>query len=274
MTEDVEGKAGAGVLRSKREATRYQILAQIAERQPSVSQREVANAIGVTSQAVSDYLQGLVKDGYVEKLGRGRYEVTKEGVDWLISETEELRTFLDHVSQDVVGQVEIETAIATTDIEEGETVSLSMGGGVLRAMAGAAGSTTAVAVTDAQAGRDVGVTDFEGMLDYDLGTVTVVPVPWVRDGGSSAVDAAAVSELAADHDLLAVAGAEAVAVADAADLDPDLRFGTPEAVQEAAVKGLDVLLVATTTQLSRHTDLLREQNLSHEVVEAPREEPQ
>jgi putative transcriptional regulator len=118
------------------------------------------------------------------------------------------------------------------------------------------------------------VTNFEGMLDYDLGTVTVVPVPRVQDGGSSAVDAAAVSDLAADHDLLAVAGAEAVAVADVADLDPNLRFGTPEAVQEAAVKGLDVLLVATTTQLSRHTDLLREQNLSYEVVEAPREEPQ
>jgi putative transcriptional regulator len=200
--------------------------------------------------------------------------VTKEGVDWLISETEELRMFLDHVSEDVVGQVEIETAIATTNIREGETVSLSMGDGVLRAMAGSAGTTTAIAVTDAEAGRDVGVTNFEGMLEYDLGTVTAVSVPRVQDGGSSAVDTGTVSELADERDLLAVAGTEALAVVAAADLAPDIRFGTPEATQEAAVKGLDVLLVATTTRLSRHTDLLREQNLSYEVIEAGDEEPQ
>ncbi len=273
MSNDGEGPTGADVLRNKREATRYQILVQIAERQPAVSQREVADAIGVTSQAVSDYLQGLVNEGYVEKLGRGRYEVTKEGVDWLISETEELRTFLDHVSEDVVGQVEIETAIATTDIQEGETVSLSMSDGVLRAMAGGAGSTTAIAVTDAEAGQDVGVTNFEGMLEYDLGTVTVVSVPRVQDGGSFAVDTATVSDLADEHDLLAVAGTEALAVVEAAALVPDIRFGSPEATQEAAMKGLDVLLVATTARLSRHTDLLREQNLSYEVVEAVHEEP-
>ena len=273
MSNDGEGPTGADVLRNKREATRYQILVQIAERQPAVSQREVADAIGVTSQAVSDYLQGLVNEGYVEKLGRGRYEVTKEGVDWLISETEELRTFLDHVSEDVVGQVEIETAIATTDIQEGETVSLSMSDGVLRAMAGGAGSTTAIAVTDAEAGQDVGVTNFEGMLEYDLGTVTVVSVPRVQDGGSFAVDTATVSDLADEHDLLAVAGTEALAVVEAAALVQDIRFGSPEATQEAAMKGLDILLVATTARLSRHTDLLREQNLSYEVVEAVQEEP-
>ena len=74
------------VLASKRDATRYQILVEIAERQPAVSQQEIADAIGITSQAVSNYLQELVENDHVEKLGRGRYEVTKEGVDWLISQ--------------------------------------------------------------------------------------------------------------------------------------------------------------------------------------------
>jgi putative transcriptional regulator len=267
MANDGDGTAGADVLRNKREATRYQILVQIAERQPAVSQREVADAIGVTSQAVSDYLQGLVSDGYVEKLGRGRYEVTKEGVDWLISETDELRTFLDHVSEDVIGQVEIETAIATTDVAEGETVSLTMGDGVLRAMAGDTGGATGVAVTTAAAGEDVGVTSFEGVLDYELGTVTVLTVPRVQNGGSGAVDSAPLVDLADGHDLLAVGGTEALAAAWNADLEPDVRFGTAEAVQEAAVKGLSVVLLVTTSELSRHTDPLREQGISYEVVD-------
>jgi putative transcriptional regulator len=257
-----------GVLRSKRNATRYQILVEIAERQPAVNQQEIADAIGITAQAVSDYLQDLVGEGYVNKHGRGRYEVTKEGVDWLISQTDDLRNFVDHVSEDVIGQVETETAIASTEITEGETVTMTMQDGVLRAMAGDTGGATAVAVTDASPGMDVGITNFEGVVEYELGTVAVVSIPQVQNGGSEAVDGERIRELAAEHDLIAVAGAEAVALAEQTGLDPDVRFGSSEAVQEAAAKGLDVLLLAATSVLSKHTDKLREQNVSYEVVDA------
>lgn len=259
--------AEEGVLRSKRSATRYQILVGIAERQPAVSQREIADDIGITAQAVSDYLQDLIGEGYVRSPGRGRYEVTKEGVDWLIGRTDELREFVTHVSEDVIGQVEIETALATTRIEEGDAVSLSMRDGVLRATPGAAGSTTAVAVTSADPDADVGVTDFEGVLDYDLGRVTAVSIPRVQDGGSDAVATATLTDHAAESDLVAVAGTEALAVARAAGLDPDVRFGTPQAVGEAAARGLDVLLLAVADELSTHLDHLRDGNINYEVVD-------
>jgi Predicted transcriptional regulator len=268
MAGNADGAEESNVLRSKRDATRYQILVEIAERQPAVSQQEVASAIGITSQAVSDYLQDLVKQGFVEKHGRGRYEVTVEGVDWLITQTDSLREFVSHVSEEVIGQVDIEAALATGDIAEGQTVSLSMQNGVLRARPGGGGSVTAVAVTDAVAGQDVGVTDFEGMLDYELGDVTVVSLPAVGDGGSSAIDPESVADYAEDHDLLATAGVEALAAVHGAGLDPDIRFGTPAAVQAAATRGLDVLLLAVTTDLSAHTDRLREQNVSYEMVDA------
>jgi len=260
-----------GVLQSKRNATRYQILVQIAERQPAVSQQEIADEIGVTAQAVSDYLQDLVEGGSVTKHGRGRYEVTKEGVDWLISQTDELREFITHVSEDVIGEVEVETVIAATDISEGQTVSLTMQEGVLHAMAGDSGDATAVALTDAEMGADMGVTNFEGVVDYEMGTVTIYSIPQVQHGGSSVVDLQRVSERADRHDLLGTAGTEAVAVARSAALDADIRFGSREAVQEAAAKGLDVLLLASTTQLSTHTDGLREQNISYEVLDASSE---
>jgi len=118
------------------------------------------------------------------------------------------------------------------------------------------------------ADEDVGVTNFEGVLEYDLGTVTVVAVPHIRNGGSKAVDPASIAAEADDHDLIATAGTESLAAARSAGLTPDIRFGTVEAVTEAATKGLDVLLVATTTELSRHTDQLRENGISYEVLDA------
>ena len=268
MPTDAADPEAAGVLRSKRTATRYQILVEIADRQPAVNQQEVADAIGITAQAVSGYLQDLVEQGHVTKHGRGRYEVTKEGVDWLISRTDDLDRFVQHVSERVIGQVEVETAVAATAITDGETVSLSMQDGVLRAVAGGAGSATAVAVTDAEAGRDVGVTNVEGVVDYDLGSVTIVSIPRVQHGGSSAVDPERIAWMTEDHDLLAVGGVEAIAAAAAAaDVDPDIRYGSTAAVREAAAKGLDVLLVSTTDLVPAHTDTLREQNLSYEVVD-------
>jgi putative transcriptional regulator len=258
---------GSGVLRSKRAATRYQILVGIAERQPAVSQREIADEIGITAQAVSDYLQGLIEEGYVRSPGRGRYEVTKEGVDWLIGRTDELRAFVGHVAEDVIGQVEVETALATARIEEGDAVSLSMRDGVLRAAPGSDGSTTAVAVTAAGPGRDVGVTDFQGVLDYDLGRVAAVSIPRVQDGGSAAVPASTVRDHAAGCDLVAAAGTEALAAAAAAGIDPDVRFGTPQAVSEAAARGLDVCLLAVADELSTHLDRLRDEGIGYEVVD-------
>ena len=258
------------VLASKRDETRYQILVEIAERQPAVSQQEIADAIGITSQAVSNYLQELVEADHVEKLGRGRYEVTKEGVDWLISQTDQLRSLVEHVSTDVIGQVEVESALATGSATEGDRVSLSMREGYLHATPGDAGSATAVAVTEAEAGQEVGVTDFEGVVDYDLGTVTVVSVPTVRNGGSAGIDPDTVADHATGHDLLAVAGTEAVAVARNADLTPDIEFATPDAVREAAMKGLDVFLLAVAGDLSAHTDNLRDGSIAYEVVDAER----
>jgi len=112
---DSESGEPPDVLDSKRDATRYQVLVEIAARQPAVSQSEIADAIGVTSQAVSDYVRDLVQEGYADKQGRGRYEVTKEGVDWLISRTDDLETYLDRVSSDVLGSVEVDAAVATDD---------------------------------------------------------------------------------------------------------------------------------------------------------------
>lgn len=267
MAKRPEWGRNVRVLRNTRDATRYQILVEIAERQPAVSQAEIAEALGITPQAVSEYLNELVENGQVEKMGRGRWEVTHQGVDWLISQTDELRDFTRYVWEEVIEQGGVEAAIAAADIDEGDEVTLSMDDGVLHARRGGEGPATATAVTDAEEGGAVGVADFAGLLDFEVGRVTIVVVPPVEEGGSLPVDPTQFEAYAEGHDRIAAVGPEAIAVVRAAGASPDLQFGTPEAVQEAALKGLDVVLATVATELSRHTDRLREFDIPLEIIE-------
>ena len=257
----------ADVLENKRTATRFRILVEIADRQPAVSQGEIADAVGVTSQAVSEYIRDLVEEALVEKEGRSRYRVTKEGVDWLLQEAKDVRRFADHVTEDVLGSVQEDAAIATGDVEVGETVTLSIVDGFLHATPGSTGPATGVATTDAEANGDVGVTGFEGIIDLDPGTITVYQVPPVRSGGSNELDSDALAAACADAELIAAMGVEALVAVRRAGLEPDTRFGAGEVVADAASHGLDAVVVATADLVGRVTNPLREVGVAYEVAD-------
>ena len=268
MGESSEWYRDLEVLRNKRDATRYLILVQIAERQPAVSQSEIAETLGITPQAVSEYLNGLIEKEHVNKLGRGRWEITPTGVDWLIAQTDILGDFTDHVWDAVIEQGGVETAIATETIVEGEEITLSMEEGVLTAKPDHTGPATARALTSAEAGRDVAVTDISGLLDFTVGTVTIIEVPSAQAGGSTVIDTNDIIERTEESDLVGVAGPEALAVSRAANIDPDIQYGTHDGVQQAALKGMNVLLIAVENEISKHAERLREFDISYEVVES------
>ena len=251
------------VLDNKRAATKFRVLVEIAERQPAVNQGEIADAVGVTSQAVSEYIRQLVDEGFVEKEARSRYRVTKQGVDWLFRQASDVRRFADHVTDDVLGSMQEDAAFATSAIEAGETVSLSIQNGLLHATPGEDGPATGIATTDAESRSVVGVTGFAGIIDLEPGEVTVFQVAPIRSGEPG--DSTALAEAAADADLVAAAGVEAVATLRGSSIDPDVTFAAGEVAADAASRGLDVVVIATTDLAGRVTDALRDAGLAYEV---------
>lgn len=252
-------------LTNKREITRLQILVEVAENQPAVSQKEVADAIGVTPQAVSDHMSSMVDEGLVEKRRRGRYEITKEGADVVLSHAESLEKYVEHVMEEVVGRVFVDTAVAEDEIEEGEEVSLSMRDGFLRAAPSDGEPPKARAVTDAEEGDDVGVTEFDGLIEFDRGKVTVVRLPSVEDGGSRAVNEDALLEAVGNENPVYAVGTEACVALEKAGIEYS-RYAVAEAAVEAARNGVSSTVVAVEGRVGSLTDELSAEGVEYENV--------
>ena len=114
-------------LQSKNLATKFQILVEIAANQPNIQQKLIAEKIGVTPQAISDYIPQLLNDGFVSSNGRSQFTLTQEGVNWIIEMTRELKEYVSHV-ENAITNVTVCAAVADMAISRGQMVGLMMQG--------------------------------------------------------------------------------------------------------------------------------------------------
>jgi putative transcriptional regulator len=241
------------ILRSKRETTRLQILVEIAEHQPAVRQQEIAEKLGVTPQAVSEYIRELVDDGMVSAHGRGRYDVTRRGIEWVLNNAEVLEAYARHIRRDIIHQVSTWTAIAAQNLKTGDEVGVFMRDGFL--YAGKFPQTAmGHAVMDADIGLDVGVSRLNGIIDHTEGTVHVCKVPRVQRGGSRKVNKAQLSSVIRDAGMVGAVGLEAYISLVGLGRKPDLFFGAREGVIEAAFHGIETAIVIVDEEF---TDFLK-----------------
>jgi len=241
------------ILRSKREVSRLQILVEIAEHQPAVRQQEIAEKLGVTPQAISEYIRELVDEGMVSASGRGNYEVTKSGIEWVLGNAESLESYARHIRRDIIQQVSVWTAIAAEDFKKGDEVGVYMKGGFLYAGKKPLAATGSV-IADAKKGEDVGVTRLNGIIEHKEGKVHVCKVPRVLYGGSRRVQREQMLEICASAGVVAAVGLEAYIALNAAGRKPDMFFGAREGVIEAAFHGIDCAIIIVDEEF---TDFLK-----------------
>jgi putative transcriptional regulator len=255
------------VLERKGEITRFQILVETAASQPQIKQSEIAASLGITPQAVSEYIKNLIEDGLITSSGRGQYKVTPLGVEAIISGARELQEYSKYVLSDVVGQVSVWPAIAAGDIKKGSTVRVAMKGGVLYAAVGGEGAE-GTATCDAFDGEDVGVMNLKGLIPLVKGRVKVIKVPSIENGGSRAVD---VKKLGTELDgLVGVAGIEALAALHGAGASPDVSFGAVESLADAAIKGVKCTLVIAADMAPRAIQKFEAAGVEYGVVDCGR----
>jgi putative transcriptional regulator len=257
----------AQILRSKNLATKFQIMVEIAAHQPNIQQKDIAPRLGITSQAVSEYIRELIKDGWLSSEGRSRYKVTNEGVDWILQMSRQLHSYAWFVSK-AVADISTTTAIADSDLKAGQQASLFMKDGLLFASKtvrtkGAKGTV----LTRAEKGQDVGIRNIEGVIRLKPARVTIGKVPDVQDGGSKNTDSARLRKELSKARLVGAIGTEALVALLQTGVKPAYVHGVREAAVEAAYCGLPFLVVSSEDNVSVLVQRLEEENLHYHIVD-------
>jgi putative transcriptional regulator len=255
------------ILQNKNAATRFQILVEIATSGPAIQQKSIAVKLGVTPQAISDYIHQLVKEGLVVSTGRSHYRVSPKGVNWMLKILRELRGYASMVEQ-AVTNITVCAAIADSDIKQGQAVGLMMKDGLLFATPPTNTGARGIAVSSVKRGEDVDVANIEGLVALARGRVTIPRVPAIQKGGSRQVDLKLLKARAAKDQQLGAIGIEALVSLRRVGLEPRYLYGVTEAAIEAAQCGLPFTVVCTDDAIPGLIKRLQqEEELTYELVD-------
>ena len=253
------------VLQNKNSATRFQIMAEIASAGPNIHQKNIALKLGISPQAVSEYIRQLTDEKLLAAESRSSYKISIEGVNWMLKMLRELNDFLAEATS-AVKNITTCAAIAENDIARGQSVGLQMKGGLLIATTKKGEGARGIAVTAAKAGEDVGISHIEGLVSLNKGKITLLEVPTVQKGGSRKIDISRLKALVADRQQIGAIGMEALASLRKAGIEPRYLYGVADATIELARCGLPVTIVSASDAIPDLIKKLRESDLDYEMV--------
>lgn len=226
--------------------------------------KTLAERFGMTVQGVSEYIKLMTAEGLIHNIG-GVFKPTKRGVQFLHDRFSELKRFIESSARDLA-IIDVCSAIAASDIKEGQEVGLVMEGGYLRAHPGRKSSSTGRALFSAKKGRDIAVTELDGIVRLNPGRILIGRIPGIRRGGSRKVNLSKLKEVmdSESPDLIAITGASGRAVVDSAGITPDIEFAPLQSSIEAAEKGLDVFYICTEEHCNEAMSQITERNADSE----------
>jgi putative transcriptional regulator len=254
------------ILQNKNSATRFQILVEIAASGPNIQQKDIATKLGVTPQAISDYIHQLINEELVVSTGRSQYKVSTKGVNWMLKVLRELRSYTSLVER-AVTNVTVCAAIAECNLNQGQAAGLKMKNGLLFATSQINSGARGIAVSSVGQGEDVDISNIEGLVDLMRGRVTILQIPGIQKGGSRQVDLERLRAQITNNQQVGAIGIEALVSLRRIDIEPRYLYGVTEAAIEAAHCGLSFVIVSTDDAVPGLVKRLQEEGLNCEIVD-------
>lgn len=255
------------LLEEKSLATKFQIMIEIAARQPDISRKTLAGKLGITSQAISFYVKQMEDDGWIRTNNRLGIKVTREGVDWLKKALREMDRYLDRVEK-VTRNISISAAVADHDLFTGQCVGLMMRDGLLSACNANTCEAKGVVIAYAEKGQDVGIANIEGLVELDIEKVTILAIPGIQKGGSRRVDLNLCRKMITDDKMLVCAiGIEAVTTLRLLGINSGHCYGIRSVVVDAVKHGVRVLVACVSNEIPVLIKTLEDQSLDYQVLD-------
>ena len=247
------------VLLSRRDTIRLLILAELITNK-NINQREIANRLNLTPQAISEYFKELTSEGLVRVIQKGFYEITEKGIDWLVKNLFDLHLFSEDLLKRIYSYSLV--AIAVGEIRKGDEVRYWFDKGLIYCTKDE--NPNSIALTTAEDGEEVLIKPREEFRPPEKGRVTVFKVPDVCQGGSRAVDLKILREFVAKADVIVALGVEALISCRKVGVEP-VFFGAKEACVESAHHGCNVVVVCTESLIDDMLRRLIDEDIPFEV---------
>ncbi|MDV0445714.1 hypothetical protein MmiAt1_13080 [Methanimicrococcus sp. At1] len=257
----------AKILQSKSEMTKFQVLTEIAAHQPNVRQKEIAAKIGITPQAVSEYIKELTAEGLIHSDGRVRYKITKDGVEWVLDNASELKRYSQLVMEDIISHVSTWTAICDEAITKEDKVYIEMRKGLLYANRSRDTGIYGTAIMAGEKGYDIGVTDLKGYMHIETESITICKIPRIKRGGSSFTNLDRLRPIVESKPYIGAVGTEALMALKRVGITPDVMFGATESVIQAAYHGLSSAVVIVEDEVSFFMARLESESIPYEIMD-------
>ncbi|MDR3223637.1 MAG: winged helix-turn-helix transcriptional regulator [Methanobrevibacter sp.] len=266
------------MMRERGALTKLHILYEISKRDKHIRQRNMAEHLNVTVQAVSENIRSLIKEGYItSKNGRSPYSLTLKGIDKIKEEATELKRYSGEILESVDYFRSVWPAIASENLKEGDNVGIYMDDGILHAIKKRK-SANAVTLTDGLKNEDIALKNLNGTVDIEESYVVVIDIPTIKDGGSKATNLDLIKKtydsglknwnIDKSFNRVGILGTVGYSVCLKLKIPVDIEFAVTKSAIEASKKGLNVLLLVVGKMSKKIIKELEDNKVNYYFLDA------
>jgi putative transcriptional regulator len=265
------------IFNKRREMVRFRVLSEISKDEPRLLQKDIAERLDITVQAVSENIKLLVSEGYIiSEGGKSPYKISQKGIAKLRHDALFLKKYLDTVFEAVDQYESVWSAIANENLNKSDKVTLFTYDGVLYASKSKKNPDAEV-LENTKKGEDVPLSSLGGTIDIKQGSVIIVILPTINQGGSRMCDFDLIESIYYETykdfaiekiDRFGVMGTVSRAVASKLNIPVDIEFVISSSSISAAKKGLNVMALVVGDMAKGFAKRLDNGNIKYNIVDA------